>query len=337
MGKKFTYQEVKEFIEGKEGNGCKLLSTEYVDACTRLQIRCACGEIFEKSFGNFRKKQRQCNKCSGITKWSFDMVKEFIEGEEGNGCKLLSTEFKSCKTKLQIRCACGEIFEASFDKFRSRDKRQCNKCGDNIIKGKQKTPYQEVKEFIEGEEGNGCKLLSTEYVNNSTKLKIRCACGEIFEKSFQNFKQRNQRRCPKCGLLLNIGENNHRYNPNLTNEERELKRCIPNYKDFTEQVYERDDYTCQCCGKKGGRLNVHHVNSYNWDKKHRTDANNGITLCKDCHKEFHSVYGYGNNTIEQFREFLYNKYLETNDLKYLKTLEDIDIRATLINNLSLVS
>ena len=273
MGKRFTYQEVKEFIEGKEGNGCKLLSTEYVDACTRLQIR----------------------------------------------------------------CACGEIFEVSFDKFRSRDKRQCNKCGDNIIKGKLKTPYQEVKEFIEGEEGNGCKLLSTEYVNNSTKLQIQCACGEIFEKSFQNFKQRNQRRCAKCGLLLNIGENNHRYNPNLTDEERELKRCIPNYKEFTEQVYERDNYTCQCCGKKGGRLNVHHVNSYNWDKKHRTDTDNGITLCKDCHKEFHSIYGYGNNTIEQFREFLYNKYLKTNDLKYLKTLEDIDIRATLINNLSLVS
>ena len=67
------------------------------------------------------------------------------------------------------------------------------------------------------------------------------------------------------------------------------------------------------------------------------DELNGITLCKGCHSELHSIYGYGNNTIEQFREFLYNKYLQTKDLKYLATLEDIDIRKhiMLTNNLSL--
>ena len=63
-----------------------------------------------------------------------------------------------------------------------------------------KLSYEEVKEFIEGEEGNGCKLLSTEYTGSRTKLKIQCACGEVFEKSFGNFKNNNQRQCSKCGI-----------------------------------------------------------------------------------------------------------------------------------------
>ena len=63
MGKKLSYEEVKSFIEGKEGNGCKLLSTEYKDNTTKLNIMCSCGEIFEASLNQFKEQnKRQCNK-----------------------------------------------------------------------------------------------------------------------------------------------------------------------------------------------------------------------------------------------------------------------------------
>lgn len=54
--------------------------------------------------------------------------------------------------------------------------------------------YEYVKEYIESFEGY-C-LLSTEYKNNSSKLKIKCPKEHIFEMSFANFKAGC--RCGEC-------------------------------------------------------------------------------------------------------------------------------------------
>ena len=68
-----------------------------------------------------------------------------------------------------------------------------------------KLTYKEIKLFIEGPEGNGCKLLTTkeEYegngMNTDSKLEIKCKCGKTFLKSFHNFKSQNQRHCKECG------------------------------------------------------------------------------------------------------------------------------------------
>ena len=58
------------------------------------------------------------------------------------------------------------------------------------------------------------------------------------------------------------------------------------YASRREAILHRDHYTCQCCGKKNCRLEVHHV-------KFRSnggtdDEENLITLCEDCHKGVHA-------------------------------------------------
>ena len=57
------------------------------------------------------------------------------------------------------------------------------------------------------------------------------------------------------------------------------------YSSRREAILHRDNYTCQCCGKKNCRLEVHHI-------KFRSnggtdDEENLITLCEDCHKKVH--------------------------------------------------
>lgn len=78
-------------------------------------------------------------------------------------------------------------------------------------------------------------------------------------------------------------------NPNLMNEK--IRKCGYqkgfNYGHSSRRkaVLHRDNYTCQCCGKKNCQLQTHHIiyRSHGGSD----DENNMITLCKECHKGVH--------------------------------------------------
>ena len=85
----------------------------------------------------------------------------------------------------------------------------------------------------------------------------------------------------KCGSL----------NPNWKGGYRSDRQKIMGRKEYSSwrtSVYERDDYICQECGKKGnetgGYLNAHHIKKYSEFPELLFDVNNGITLCQKCHR-----------------------------------------------------
>lgn len=82
--------------------------------------------------------------------------------------------------------------------------------------------------------------------------------------------------------------------------ESQLARTNKEFKDWRTNVFERDNYTCQVCGQWGGKLEAHHLQNFAQYLKSRTDVNNGITLCYNCHRSFHKVYSNNNNNTEQF-------------------------------------
>jgi hypothetical protein len=137
-------------------------------------------------------------------------------------------------------------------------------------------------------------------------------CGGEFERYNSQFNGKHHKFCSveckhKGDSIFFSGENAHCYNPNITQEQRDYNRKYPEYYDWRNKVYERDNYVCQCCGyDKGGNLNVHHFYNYAEHHELRLDIDNGITLCKQCHINFHKKYGYKNNTKAQFDEFLIN-------------------------------
>ena len=64
--------------------------------------------------------------------------------------------------------------------------------------------------------------------------------------------------------------------------------ATPEYKEWRMKVFLRDNFTCQFCGIRGnqigGYLEAHHNKSWTKYPELRFKVENGITLCKECHK-----------------------------------------------------
>lgn len=131
-----------------------------------------------------------------------------------------------------------------------------------------------------------------------------CKCEKISIVSTRDLKSGNTKSCGCYRSWKNSGIRHHRYNHVLTNEERIKNRDVKENLVFRMSVFKRDDFTCKICGQRNGNHAAHHLNGWSNFPEERFDVNNGVTLCEPCHLDFHKKYGYGNNTKQQFIEFL---------------------------------
>lgn len=120
--------------------------------------------------------------------WNIELIKEECEKV---GFILVSKEYISAKTRLDVICSCGRPHSALIQNI--RDGMTCRICGRERASKKTMLSYEYVKEVFES---NGCKLISKEYKGNNSKLKYECECGNESEISLAHFQ--NGRRCKKC-------------------------------------------------------------------------------------------------------------------------------------------
>ncbi len=78
-------------------------------------------------------------------------------------------------------------------------------------------------------------------------------------------------------------------------------------KAWTYDILSKSSFTCTKCSQRGGKLHAHHLNGFNLFPDLRFDLDNGVCLCESCHDKFHEVYGKGNNTKDQFNEWIKSK------------------------------
>ena len=109
----------------------------------------------------------------------------------------------------------------------------------------------------------------------------------------------------------------------------EIRREI-GYTKWKSEVLKRFHGHCCIC-MSDTKLVAHHLNSYKYYPKLRTELNNGACVCQRCHIAFHDLYE-NRNTVGQF--FEYRKICKTGELlKYLLDSNGIIQIDKLMNNL----
>ena len=133
---KLPYNDVKKYIESF---GYILLSTEYMNNKTKLELKCPEGHIYNARYDNFQHGDR-CKECAGLKKHDIDYVKKYIESFN---YILLSTEYKNNKSYLKLQCPEGHIYNVIYNSFQKG--RRCPKCSNSKMFSK---PEKEIVEYI---------------------------------------------------------------------------------------------------------------------------------------------------------------------------------------------
>lgn len=229
------------------------------------------------------------------------------------GMEVINVEYKGCVTKFTFVCKnCGEKQTTNLKDRRrvSEEKRcLCGKCtSHNNIDWK-----NSFEKVVQKSKENNLVVLSNpdEYKNNTSKLRFLCSCGREFTSTFKQI-QKGKCKCNECVRLDKTGVNNYLYKGNNPQE----RICKGSWR---KSVFEKDNYTCQKCGCRGGNINAHHINGWAWDIKNRNNPDNGIVLCEHCHKKYHKKYGYNNANAIDMLDFL-DLYANTEVINRIKKL-----------------
>ena len=213
---KYKYFNVKQIIKDKGG---LLLSKkeEYRNTLSVIKIKCLkCNHKWETPFYRVNTNHTWCLKCSGKMKYTIERVRKIIFEKNGT---LLSKEYKNSSSKIEIQCnKCKWIWWPKFHSIINSNS-WCPNCAGNL-----KYDINHINNFINKLNG---KLLSKKYLNNKSKLSIKCNACETIWKTNWDCLQRGH-WCHKCS----IGKSQKL----LTNIIKDIyKNCIilRNYKGFS--------------------------------------------------------------------------------------------------------
>ena len=107
---------------------------------------------------------------------------------------------------------------------------------------------------------------------------------------------------------IQAGDKHPNWKGGITTLYDSIRKCIK-MKVWIHTFFQRDNYICQDCGKRGGKLHVHHIKSFSniitsnkitsieeaINCSELWNINNGITLDDDCHYKRHRFGRYKND------------------------------------------
>ena len=197
--------------------------------------------------------------------------------------------------------------------------KQCTKCGRLKSKtNKHICPTSTWNKGLKGlqigwNKGKKSKDSTKKKISNTRKKlikegKIPSTKGKnngMFGKTPWNKGKKMDFISPKKGIkiskeirLKTSGANHYNWKGGKGSINNRIRKCYE-YRQWTQDIFKRDDYVCQECDIRGGKLEAHHIKPFSVlikEYKIKTlqeaidcfelwDFDNGQTLCKKCHKK----------------------------------------------------
>tara|TARA_R100001163_G_C5066472_1_gene204921 strand:- start:1967 stop:3334 length:1368 start_codon:yes stop_codon:yes gene_type:complete len=190
--KDYPFTLIKRIVEK---NGDVLLSdeNEYKNGVRSfMRAKChKCGDEYKNQFVYINTNNSRCECSKKKTNWTIDKVRPLVEKL---GDILVSDNIKVDTTiKLEIKCTrCGNNYFNDVRHIRAGTR--CNQCSQKEgAEKRKKYNIESVRTFVEEQ---GEELISSEYIDIKSKLKIKCKkCGGEYLKNFDKYQKGE-----KCGL-----------------------------------------------------------------------------------------------------------------------------------------
>lgn len=317
-----------------ENHGDKIKLLEYSGMYRKKsKFECTvCGNVWRTFAFHTILQGDGCKKCASkkLRKTLLNSVDYVIEKINETGCKFIQfeEEYHGNTTKIRIGFICGHIGVKGFNSF-NRGGLICQDCSRKEHDKKIVKPEEDIIKKIE-ELGFDFLEFPNGYVNGKSYVSYACEFGHITTKRIQHLNQNGT--CRECKRIKQSesqrGKLGFRWNGGITELNHYLRHYLNRWKIESAKAC---NFLCIIENKPFEV--IHHLYSFNSlvsdtlnsldlpikskvceyteseilsikDKfLELQDRSMGVCLTKKAHDIFHSYFGAGNNTSEQFEEF----------------------------------
>ena len=180
----------QEFIEKElKKEGYQLLSN-YVNAKTKIKIKCPQGHKYEVTWSNFKQGNR-CPRCRAEKMSEQQRLSStFIKEEMLKDGYILLSEYKHSATKVDIECPEGHQYQVTWANFQQGYR--CPKCSAK----KRGCQLRHSQMSIKTEMKKEGYLLLSEYFGAHIKIEVQCPKGHKYLTTWHQFQMKQ--RCIYC-------------------------------------------------------------------------------------------------------------------------------------------